>query len=116
VILNKPQFREVPFRTEVFERYSRVEKSLRIAIAESYLQGVSTKKVQDVISRFGSENISASEVSRISKKLDEKVKEFFVRPIGGGAFSNDGPLLRLAVCIAMDINEEWKTGILTEED
>jgi len=74
VILDKPQFREVPFRTEVFERYSRVEKSLRVAIAESYLQGVSTRKVQDVISRFGLENISASEVSRISKELDERSK------------------------------------------
>jgi len=72
VILDKPQFREVPFRTEVFERYSRVEKSLRIAIAESYLQGVSTRKVQDVVSKFGLENISASEVSRIAKELDEK--------------------------------------------
>jgi transposase-like protein len=83
LILDKPQFREVPFKTQVFERYSRVEKSLRIAIAESYLQGVSTRKVQDVVSKFGLENISASEVSRIAKELDEKVKEFLERPIEG---------------------------------
>ena len=83
VILDKPQFREVPFRTEVFDRYSRVERSLRVAIAESYLQGVSTRKVQDVVSRFGLENISASEVSRIAKDLDEKCKEFLERPIEG---------------------------------
>jgi putative transposase len=38
VILDKPQFREVPFKTQVFERYSRVENSLRIAIAEAYLE------------------------------------------------------------------------------
>src|SRR5512136_2005297 len=63
VILDKPQFREVPFRTQVFDKYSRVEKSLRIAVAESYLQGVSTRKIQDVVSKFGLENISASEVS-----------------------------------------------------
>lgn len=81
VILDKPQFREVPFRTQVFDRYSRVEKSLRIAVAESYLQGVSTRKVQEVVSKFGLENISASEVSRIAKDLDEKVKEFLERPI-----------------------------------
>jgi len=83
VILDKPQFREVPFRTEVFDRYSRVERSLRVAIAESYLQGVSTRKVQDVVSRFGLENISASEVSRIARDLDEKCKEFLERPIEG---------------------------------
>jgi transposase-like protein len=81
VLLDKPQFREVPFKTQVFDRYSRVEKSLRIAIAESYLQGVSTRKVQDVVSKFGLENISASEVSRITKELDEKVKEFLERQI-----------------------------------
>ena len=83
IILDKPQFREVPFRTQVFDRYSRVEKSLRIAVAESYLQGVSTRKVQEVVSKFGLENISASEVSRIAKDLDEKVKEFLERPIEG---------------------------------
>ena len=83
VILDKPQFREFPFRTEVFDRYSRVERSLRVAIAESYLQGVSTRKVQDVVSRFGLENISASEVSRIARDLDEKCKEFLERPIEG---------------------------------
>jgi len=83
VILDKPQFREVPFRTQVFDRYSRVEKSLRIAVAESYLQGVSTRKVQEVVSKFGLENISASEVSRIAEDLDEKVKEFLERPIEG---------------------------------
>lgn len=83
VILDKPQFREVPFRTQVFDRYSRVEKSLRVAVAESYLQGVSTRKVQEVVSKFGLENISASEVSRIAKDLDEKVKEFLERPIEG---------------------------------
>jgi putative transposase len=81
VILDKPQFREVPFKTQVFDRYSRVEKSLRIAVAESYLQGVSTRKVREVVSKFGLENISASEVSRIAKELDEKVKEFLERPI-----------------------------------
>ena len=83
VILDKPQFRKFPFRTEVFDRYSRVERSLRVAIAESYVQGVSTRKVQDVVSRFGLENISASEVSRIARDLDEKCKEFLERPIEG---------------------------------
>jgi putative transposase len=83
VILDEPQLPEVPFRTQVFERYSRVEKSLRIAIAESYLEGVSTRKVKEVISKFGLEYISASEISRISKELDAKVKEFLERPIEG---------------------------------
>jgi transposase-like protein len=81
VILDKPQFREFPFRTQVFDRYSRVEKSLRVAVAESYLQGVSTRRVREIVSKFGLENISASEVSRIAKELDENVKKFLERPI-----------------------------------
>ena len=81
VTLKKPQFREFPFRTEVFARYSRVEESVRVTVAESFLQGVSTRRVEKVIRSFGLENISASEVSRIAKKLDEEVQKFLNRPI-----------------------------------
>jgi putative transposase len=79
--LDKPEIREFPFKTKVFERYSRVEESVRIAVAESYLEGVSTRKVEKVFSKFGLENLSASEVSRITKKLDKLVNEFINRPI-----------------------------------
>jgi len=75
--------REFPFKTKVFERFSRVEESVRVAVAESYLEGVSTRKVEKVFSKFGLRNISASEVSRIAKKLDKQVKEFLNRPIEG---------------------------------
>jgi len=79
--LKKPQFREIPFQTKVFDRYSRVERALINAIIESYLQGVSTRRVQDIVSRLGIEELSASSVSRIAKELDEKVEEFLKRPI-----------------------------------
>jgi transposase-like protein len=79
--LKKPQFREIPFQTKVFDRYSRVEKALVNAIVESYLQGVSTRRIQDIVSRLGIEELSASSVSRIAKELDEKVEEFLKRPI-----------------------------------
>ena len=51
--LQKPQLREIPFETKVFERYSRIEKALVNAIIESYLQGVSTRNVEKVISHLG---------------------------------------------------------------
>jgi transposase-like protein len=79
--LKKPQFREISFETKVFDKYSRVEKALINAVIESYLQGVSTRRVQDIVSRLGIEYLSASSVSRISKELDEKVEEFLKRPI-----------------------------------
>ena len=58
-----------------------MEKALINAVIESYLQGVSTRKVQEIVSRLGVEYLSASSVSRISKELDEKVEEFLKRPI-----------------------------------
>ena len=79
--LRKPQLREYSFETKVFDRYSRVEKSLINAVIESYLQGVSTRRIKDIVSRLGVEDLSASSVSRISKELDEKVEEFLKRPI-----------------------------------
>lgn len=49
LVLNKPQLRDIPFQTKVFERYSRIEKALENAILESYLQGVSTRKIQEIV-------------------------------------------------------------------
>jgi len=81
LILKKPQLREIPFETKVFERYSRTEKALVNAIIESYLQGVSTRNVERVISHLGVNQISASYVSKVAQELDEKVHEFMERPI-----------------------------------
>ncbi|NMC10166.1 MAG: DUF3387 domain-containing protein [Methanothrix sp.] len=53
----------------LYSRYSRVEKALINAIVESYLQGVSTRRVQDIVSRLGIEGLSTSSVSRIAKEL-----------------------------------------------
>jgi transposase-like protein len=74
--LLKPQFLEFPFETQVFDKYSRVEKAILAAVAESYLQGVSTRGVEKIITALGVGEISASFVSRITKELDEKVEEF----------------------------------------
>ncbi|MDN7025656.1 IS256 family transposase [Methanoculleus sp. FWC-SCC1] len=79
--LKKPQLRGVPFETAVFGRYARVEKALVNAIAESYLQGVSTRKVQDIVQHLGIEQLSPASVSRMAKDLDEQVQAFLQRPI-----------------------------------
>ncbi len=81
VELRKPQIREFPFETRVFERYSRVEKALSNAIAESYIQGVSTRRMEKVLSELGVEDISPSSVSNMAKELDEDVDKFLKRPI-----------------------------------
>lgn len=79
--LLKPQFREFPFETKVFEKYSRVETAILNAVAESYLQGVSTRRMKKITTALGVGEISAFSVSRIAKELDEKVKEFLSKPI-----------------------------------
>ena len=79
--LLKPQFREFSFETQVFDKYSRVEKAILTAVAESYLQGVSTRRMRKVMTALGVGEISATSVSRITKELDEKVEEFLTKPI-----------------------------------
>ncbi len=79
--LNKPLLRIVPFGTQVFERHSKIENALENAIIESYLQGVSTRKIEYVIYYPGIEKISASYVSSIVKEFDSKVIEFLSRPV-----------------------------------
>lgn len=79
--LKKPQLREVPFQTQVFERYSRVEKALQNAIVESYIQGVSARRVKEIVEALGAEELSPTTVSNIAKELDEKVEAFLNKKI-----------------------------------
>jgi transposase-like protein len=79
--LLKPQLREIPFETKVFDRYSRTEKALVNAIIESYLQGVSTRNVEKIVSCLGVNQLSASYVSKVAQELDEKIHEFLENPI-----------------------------------
>jgi len=79
--LQKPQFRNMPFETQIFGKYSRVEKALVNAIVESYLQGVSTRRIQDIVSHLGIEQLSPASVSRMARDLDEQVQAFLKRPI-----------------------------------
>jgi transposase-like protein len=79
--LLKPQLREIPFETKIFARYARTEKALVNAIVESYLQGVSTRKVEAVVSCLGVSQVSASYVSKVAQELDEQVKSFLENPI-----------------------------------
>ena len=82
--LQKPQFREFPFETQVFGRYARVEKALVNAVVESYLQGVSTRRVQGIVQHLehlGIDQLSPASVSRVAKDLDDTVREFLQRPI-----------------------------------
>ncbi len=62
-------------------KYCRTEKAILAAIFESYIQGVSTRRMSAIMESSGVGDISASSVSRITKELDEKVEEFLNKPI-----------------------------------
>lgn len=79
--VQKPQFRNMPFETQIFGKYSRVEKALVNAIVESYLQGVSTRRIKDIVNHLGIEQLSPASVSRMARDLDEQVQAFLKRPI-----------------------------------
>ena len=79
--LRVPQDREGLFSTEVFGRYQRSEKALLLALAEMYIQGVSTRKVRAVTEELCGHAFSASAVSSVTKTLDEELHRFATRPL-----------------------------------
>jgi len=69
--LDLPCERSGKFKTEIFDRYQRSEQAFVLALQEMYLQGVSTRRVRKITEAMCSLPISASEVSRLSRELDQ---------------------------------------------
>ena len=76
-----PRDRQSTYRPRVFERYKRVDKSVRNSITQMYLHGISTRKVGEVLDALIGERLSAGYVSKVTKELDKLVKEFHTRRI-----------------------------------
>jgi len=74
--LRVPQDRDGRFSTQLFERYQRSEKALVSALAEMYVQGVSTRKVARITEQLCGHAFSASAISSIVATLDERLSEF----------------------------------------
>lgn len=64
----------------------RAEQALASVIAQAYIEGVSTRRVDDLVKAMGIEGISRSEVSRLAAELDAKVDEFRQRPLDAGPY------------------------------
>ncbi|MEA2110893.1 MAG: IS256 family transposase [Campylobacterota bacterium] len=73
--LLRPYARVGKFETKLFSNYSRVDKALASIIVQSYLKGVSTRKVESIVGELGIE-LSHESVSRLSRELDEVVTAF----------------------------------------
>ena len=87
--LRVPRDREGRFSTELFDRFQRSEKALVSALAEMYVQGVSTRKVKAVTEELCGHTFSASTVSRINKSLDGLLRRFAHRPARRGVSLSD---------------------------
>jgi len=81
-----PQTRGVEFYPSALERGLRSERALTLAVAEMYLNGVSTRKVTKVLERMCGLEVTSTDVSRASKQLDEHLAEWLTRPIGEVAY------------------------------
>jgi transposase-like protein len=74
------------FPEGLLEPRRRSEKALLNVVAESYVLGVSTRKVERLVEQLGLEGISKSQVSVIAKQLDETVEDFRNRPLSGRTY------------------------------
>lgn len=83
ITLTVPRHRNVPFKTLVFENYSRSEAALIASMAEMVVNGVATRKVGRIMETLCGTSYSKSAVSEVCKDLDKKVREFRERPLTG---------------------------------
>ncbi len=76
-----PRVRDGSSFPRLLEPRKRAERALVAVVQEAYVQGVSTRRVDQVVQALGLEGISASQVSRLCKMLDDEVERFRTRPL-----------------------------------
>lgn len=79
--LSIPQVRGLKFYPQSLERGCRSERALKLAIAEMYVMGVSTRKVTKITEQLCGFEVSSGQVSRLSKELDDTLEAFRNRPL-----------------------------------
>jgi transposase-like protein len=82
ITFDVPQARGVDFYPSALEKGVRSERALKVAIAEMYVQGVSTRKVTEVMHEMCGLEVSSTQVSRAAKLLDEELERWRKRPVG----------------------------------
>jgi putative transposase len=124
--LRVPQDRHGRFSTELFERYQRSEKALVAALAEMYVQGVSTRKVKAITEELCRHSFSGAAISAINLKLDEVLAEFARRRLDEACpylvldaryerVREAGVIRSQAVLLAIGINWDGRRSVLAVE-
>lgn len=117
-----PQVREGGFYPQALEKGLRSERALTLALAEMYVQGVSTRKVKAITEQLCGVEVSSPMVSQAARQLDGELEKWRSRPLGEYPFlfldayyeqvREDGQVRHLAVLVAVGINAAGKREIL----
>jgi len=117
-----PQVREGGFYPQALEKGLRSERALKLALAEMYVQGVSTRKVAAITEQLCGVSINSTQVSRAAAELDEVLERWRNRPLGSirylyldARYENvrlDGRVRDAAVLIAAGVDEQGRRQIL----
>lgn len=110
------------FYPRALERGTRAERALVCALAEMYVQGVSTRKVAAITERLCGSEVTSSQVSRAAKMLDEQLQSWRERPLGVTPYvlldaryervRHQGQVISAALLIAIGVTEDGKRRIL----
>jgi transposase-like protein len=117
-----PQVRGAKFYPRALERGSRSEKALRLALAEMYVQGVSTSKVTRITEELCGCEISSSDVSRATTLLDEDLQKWRTRPLGQVKYlildaryekvRHGGSIVDCSVLVAIGVDAAGRRSVL----
>lgn len=122
--LRIPKLREGSYFPSLLEPRRRSERALLSVVQQAYVEGVSTRRVDDLVKALGCEGISKSQVSRICQKLDSVVEAFLSRPLDGGPYlylwldaltqkvREAGRIVNVSVVVATGVNSEGGREIL----
>lgn len=123
VELKIPKLRQGTYFPSFLEPRRMAEKALTAVVQEAYIQGVSTRSVDDLVQALGMSGISKSQVSRLCEEIDEKVNAFLSRPIEGEwpylwvdatylKMRQGGRVVSVAVTIAVGVNTDGRREFL----
>ena len=123
VELRIPKLRRGSYFPGFLEPRRMAEKALTAVVQEAYIQGVSTRSVDDLVKAMGMTGISKSQVSRLCAEIDERVKAFLDRPIEGSwpylwidatyvKVREGGRIVSVAVIIAVGVNGDGRREVL----
>ena len=123
VELRIPKLRKGSYFPGFLEPRRMAEKALTAVIQEAYIQGISTRSVDDLVKAMGMSGISKSQVSRLCEEIDGRVKAFLDRPIEGDwpylwidatyiKVRQAGRIVSVAVTIAVGVNSDGRREVL----